>query len=172
VTEAWHWFTWSDHGVIDATAFFTLALVVVGSIQLGLFLWQLRLIRKSLIDAQESADAAAKAAEAATRQARVAEDSLTKLERPYLFVFNLSPLEVDEIEDPEDAELEEVELTRGQGRALSGHRTDRADGGYAKATMKRTLPATRKRHAHRFRTRMLSTTRPLRKGLIVFSYPL
>jgi hypothetical protein len=33
--------------------------------------------------------------------------------------------------------------------ALSGHRTDRAYGGYAKLTMERALAATRKRHAHR-----------------------
>jgi hypothetical protein len=46
-------------------------------------------------------------------------------------------------------ELEEAELTTGQGRALSGHRTDRAYGGYAKQTMERALAATRKRHAHR-----------------------
>jgi len=46
-------------------------------------------------------------------------------------------------------ELEEAELTTGQGRALSGHRTDRAYGGYAKLTRDRALAATRKRHAHR-----------------------
>jgi hypothetical protein len=46
-------------------------------------------------------------------------------------------------------ELEEAELTTGQGRALSGHRTDRAYQGYAKHTMERALAATRKRHAHR-----------------------
>ncbi|MFL6799905.1 MAG: hypothetical protein ACJ8F3_21130 [Xanthobacteraceae bacterium] len=45
-------------------------------------------------------------------------------------------------------ELEEAALTTGQGRALSGHRTDRAYGGYAKRTMERALAATRKRHAH------------------------
>jgi hypothetical protein len=45
-------------------------------------------------------------------------------------------------------ELEEAELTTGQGRALSGHRTDRAYGGYAKRTIERALAATRKRHAH------------------------
>jgi hypothetical protein len=45
-------------------------------------------------------------------------------------------------------ELEEAELTTGQGRALSGHRTDRAYGGYAKLTQERALAATRKRHAH------------------------
>jgi hypothetical protein len=45
-------------------------------------------------------------------------------------------------------ELEEAELTDGQGRALSGHRTQRAYVGYAKRTLERALPATRKRYAH------------------------
>jgi hypothetical protein len=47
-------------------------------------------------------------------------------------------------------ELEEAELT--DGRALSGHRTQRAYQGYAKRTLERALPATRKRHAHRIAT--------------------
>jgi hypothetical protein len=46
-------------------------------------------------------------------------------------------------------ELEEAALTTGQGKALSGHKTDRSYGGYAKLTMERALPATRKRYAHR-----------------------
>jgi hypothetical protein len=45
-------------------------------------------------------------------------------------------------------ELEEAELTDGQGRALSGHKTAQAYRGYAKETMQRALAATRKRHAH------------------------
>ena len=45
-------------------------------------------------------------------------------------------------------ELEEAELTDGQGRALSGHRTQAAYAGYAKRTLVRALPATRKRYAH------------------------
>jgi hypothetical protein len=45
-------------------------------------------------------------------------------------------------------ELEEAELTDGQGRALSAHKS-RAYEGYAKRTMERGLAATRKRHAHR-----------------------
>jgi hypothetical protein len=45
-------------------------------------------------------------------------------------------------------ELEEAELTEGQGRALSGHKTAQAYRGYAKETMRRALAATRKRHAH------------------------
>jgi hypothetical protein len=46
-------------------------------------------------------------------------------------------------------ELETAELTDGQGRALSGHRTQRAYEGYAKRTLERALPATRKRYAYR-----------------------
>jgi hypothetical protein len=41
-------------------------------------------------------------------------------------------------------ELEEAELTDGQGRALSAHRS-KAYEGYAKRTEKRALAATRKR---------------------------
>jgi hypothetical protein len=48
-------------------------------------------------------------------------------------------------------ELEEAELTDGQGRALSAHRS-KAYEGYAKRTEKRALAATRKRHAHRIST--------------------
>ena len=46
-------------------------------------------------------------------------------------------------------ELEEAELTDGQGRALSAHKRQQAYEGYAKRTMERALSATRKRHAHR-----------------------
>jgi hypothetical protein len=45
-------------------------------------------------------------------------------------------------------ELEEAELTDGQGRALSAHRTQESYERYAKRTEKRMLSATRKRHAH------------------------
>jgi hypothetical protein len=48
-------------------------------------------------------------------------------------------------------ELEEAELTDGQGRALSAHRS-KAYEGYAKRTMERALAATMKRHAHRLTT--------------------
>jgi hypothetical protein len=44
-------------------------------------------------------------------------------------------------------ELEEAELTDGQGRALSAHKS-RAYEGYAKRTFERALAATRKRYAH------------------------
>jgi hypothetical protein len=45
-------------------------------------------------------------------------------------------------------ELEEAELTDGQGWALSGHRAHAAYAGYAKRTLARALPATRRRYAH------------------------
>jgi hypothetical protein len=45
-------------------------------------------------------------------------------------------------------ELEAAELTDGQGRALSGHRTQGAYAGYAKRTLTRALPATRKRYGY------------------------
>lgn len=45
-------------------------------------------------------------------------------------------------------ELEEAQLTEGQGRALSAHRTRESYAGYAKRTEARMLSATRKRHAH------------------------
>ncbi len=46
-------------------------------------------------------------------------------------------------------ELEEAELTEGQGRALSAHRTRESYAGYAKRTKGRMLSATKKRFAHR-----------------------
>lgn len=54
-------------------------------------------------------------------------------------------------------ELEEAELTEGQGRALSAHRTSQAYAGYAKRTETRMLAATRKRHAHRLANDMATS---------------
>jgi hypothetical protein len=45
-------------------------------------------------------------------------------------------------------ELAEAELTDGQGRALSAHKSCAYEG-YAKRNIDRALAATRKRHAHR-----------------------
>jgi hypothetical protein len=44
-------------------------------------------------------------------------------------------------------ELEEAELTVGQGRALSDHRTQAAYAGYAQRRLARARPATCKRYA-------------------------
>src|SRR5260370_26152998 len=79
----------------DASGFFAGLQFVVAAVQAVLFIYQLRLIRVSLDDAKVVSSAA-------TRQARVAEDTLNKIERPYLFVFNVSPLKVWRWGDYED----------------------------------------------------------------------
>lgn len=84
---------WLSH---DAGGFFTAVLVVVGAVQLILFFWQLRLIRTSLDDAKVSADAAADAAKAASRQAHVAEETLARIERPYLYVIKVEGITVSD----------------------------------------------------------------------------
>src|SRR6266851_5756876 len=67
-------------------AYATIFLFIAAAIQAALFVWQLSLIRISLKDAKIAAEAARDAAEAATVQAKVAERSLTELERPWLFL--------------------------------------------------------------------------------------
>jgi hypothetical protein len=79
----------------DASGFFAGLQFLVAAVQAGLFIYQLRLIRDSLDDAKA-------ASTAATRQAHVAEDTLNKIERPYLFVFNVSRLKVEHWEDYHD----------------------------------------------------------------------
>jgi hypothetical protein len=75
---------------------------------------------------------------------------MAKLVRRLADQFSLPPtFTLDACRHGGMTELEEAELTTGQGRALSGHRTDRAYSGYAKTTLERALSATRKRHAHR-----------------------
>jgi hypothetical protein len=61
-------------------------------------------------------------------------------------------------------ELEEAELTDGQGRVLSGHKTTQAYKGYAKETMQRALAATRKRHAHLLTQRQLEQAQAKAEG--------
>ena len=73
----------------DPLNVFTLSLVVVGGIQAGLFLWQLDIIRKSLVDAEKAANAAAEAARAATDQADIAKRTFLDRERPYIFAFEV-----------------------------------------------------------------------------------
>jgi hypothetical protein len=88
---SWDWLT---H---DGVVFFTCVLAFVAGVQAVLFLWQLVLINKSLADAKVAANASAEAAKAATKQAKFAEDSHAKLERPYVFIFGVSKLESDEM---------------------------------------------------------------------------
>jgi hypothetical protein len=68
----------SDPGV----TFVTFVLFVVGAVQAGLFLAQLKLIRESLVDAKKAADAAAKGAKAAELNAQAVIDA----ERARIFV--------------------------------------------------------------------------------------
>jgi hypothetical protein len=56
-------------------------------------------------------------------------------------------------------ELEEAELTDGQGRALSAHRTQESYEGYAKRNLPRALSATRKRYAMPRRTHRKQSVR-------------
>jgi hypothetical protein len=65
----WNWVT---H---DAAGFFTAWLVIVGGIQVALFIWQLWLIRESLNDTKVAADAAKESAEAAKEGAKVGRES-------------------------------------------------------------------------------------------------
>jgi hypothetical protein len=76
-----HWLTrlmdWLTH---DATGVFTLFLVAVGAIQIGVFLRQLRFIRESVDDAKMAATAARAAANAAQQSA----DHLHSAERAHI----------------------------------------------------------------------------------------
>jgi hypothetical protein len=88
----------------DAAGFFTFWLFLIGAGQVVLFYVQLRLIRASLDEAKTAADAAASAATSASRQAHVAEQTLAKIERPYLFIFNVSALRIEEDYDHDAGE--------------------------------------------------------------------
>jgi hypothetical protein len=61
----------------DAAGFFTMGLVAVGSFQVGLFVWQLILIRRSLKPTERAAIAATTAAE-----------HIPRVERAYLFLWH------------------------------------------------------------------------------------
>jgi hypothetical protein len=69
----------------DAGGFFTSVLVIIGVIQIGVFLRQLRLIRQSLAPAKEAAEAAKDSAEAAHRAIDEAEKRDKILQRAYLW---------------------------------------------------------------------------------------
>jgi hypothetical protein len=67
-----HW-DWLMH---EAVGFFTFLLVMVAGLQLGLFAWQLWLIRESLDDTKMAAEAAKQSADAAKIQAETARGTL------------------------------------------------------------------------------------------------
>jgi hypothetical protein len=77
----------AEQDLADATwklAYFTLALAGFAAVQVGLFFWQLRLIRDSLDDAKSAATAAGTAANAAERTATILGDTAKKELRAYL----------------------------------------------------------------------------------------
>lgn len=73
---------------VRLTAWFTGGQIGVGIIQAGLFLWQFRFMK-------DSVDAARDAAKAADASAQTAQESFTKLERPYLFVYGVTTIMQD-----------------------------------------------------------------------------
>lgn len=92
-------------------------------------------------------DRSAKAAQRSTNP--YSPDGMSKVVRKIRALADLpSTFTLDACRHGGMTELEEAELTDGQGRALSAH-TNRAYEGYAKRTMERALAATRKRYAHR-----------------------
>lgn len=80
----WNWVT---H---DAAGFFTLWLVIVGGGQLGLFYWQLRLIRVAADDAKKAGIAAERAADATTASVDLARSTAEKQLRAYVLVTNIT----------------------------------------------------------------------------------
>jgi hypothetical protein len=79
--KIWEW-GHADPGV----TFFTLCLVIIGSVQAGLFVWQLRYMRKGIEDARIAAIAAQTSAETAKQQVAVTKMGIIDLERAYMAV--------------------------------------------------------------------------------------
>lgn len=76
---SWDWLT---H---DGVVFFTCILAAIAVVQAGLFVWQLRYMRKGMTDA-------AAAATASVAQAKIAGETQRDLQRPYIFVFGVHRL--------------------------------------------------------------------------------
>lgn len=64
----------------DASGFFTFGLVLIGGLQLGLFYWQLRLMREGTEDTAQAVMAANKSAQAARVQADTARETLKTMQ--------------------------------------------------------------------------------------------
>jgi len=84
----------------DAAGFFTFLLVIVGGLQLGLFAWQLTLIRKSVTDAEIAARASQEAATTAKQQAETAEKSFISSQRPWVGIDHISDLPLNVGHEP------------------------------------------------------------------------
>jgi hypothetical protein len=74
-------------------AFLTLFVVMTAIGQAGLFVWQLGYMKKGMKDATIAARAASRSAIATVAQAKIARDTLTKVQRPYVFAFGIQFLE-------------------------------------------------------------------------------
>jgi hypothetical protein len=68
----------------DPVAVFTGALVVVGGIQATLFLWQLTLIRRNLVDTKEAADAAKLSSDVAYKSLLLSKETAQRQLRAYV----------------------------------------------------------------------------------------
>jgi len=66
------------------TAVATTALVVVGAVQAGLFLWQLILLRRNVRDSAAAARAVAEAADAARAANRISREAIASDQRPWV----------------------------------------------------------------------------------------
>jgi hypothetical protein len=67
-------------------ALFTVVLSLVAGVQAAFFWRQLGIMSQGLTDTKAAADAAAEAAKAATKQAKISEDTFVRTERPYIFI--------------------------------------------------------------------------------------
>jgi hypothetical protein len=76
----------------DRLAQFTFWLFCVAMAQAGLFVWQLLYMRRSMADATTTARNTRRATVASVQKAKIARDTLTKVQRPYVFVFGLARL--------------------------------------------------------------------------------
>ena len=93
----------NERGLTVATwilAFATAFLFAAAVGQVFLFFWQSRLIGESLRDAKIAAEAAKESADATKIQAMVARDTLTKVQRPYVFVFGVNKIAMNNLPRP------------------------------------------------------------------------
>jgi hypothetical protein len=81
----WNWIT---H---DAAGFFTLWLVIVGGTQIGLFYWQLRLIRVAADDAKKAGIAAGRAATATESAVELTRQTAERQLRAYVVITSAEP---------------------------------------------------------------------------------
>jgi hypothetical protein len=75
-----------DRVFTHPTNLFTLGLLVVGSGQAILFLWQLSIIRNGLVDAKEASDAARQSAEVADKSLKLSSETAQRQLRAYIFI--------------------------------------------------------------------------------------